>query len=186
MKTVFEPDAAERDNRVYKPGTKFAKDPDLYYLPITAGSMFDIHETKAAKRHKDMYQPYFSRTAIQHLETEIRGHCAKFLAKLADAASQSKVVDLTLGYKCLTADVVMNYCFQKTFGALDAPDFEFPLIVDIEEFFETATFSWYFKTFFVYIFMVIAKLPRPWVRKMIKPLGATYAIQDVCTRPSPY
>jgi hypothetical protein len=122
----------------------FKKDPDMYYLPITAGSMFDIHETKLAKKHKDMYQPYFSRVATQHLETEIQGHCAMFLEKLADAGKQSKVVDLTLGYKCSTTGVVMNYCYQKTFGALDAPDFEYPLIVDMEEFFETSTFSWYF------------------------------------------
>jgi hypothetical protein len=60
--------------------------------------MFDIHEIKLAKKHKDMYRPYFSRAAIQHLKTEIPGHCSKFLEKLADAAKQSKVVDLTLGY----------------------------------------------------------------------------------------
>lgn len=81
-------------NRVYKPGTKFKKDPSFYCLPIADGSMFNIHETKLSKPHKDMYQPYFSRAAIQNLETEIHAHCAKFLGKLSGAAAQAKVVDL--------------------------------------------------------------------------------------------
>ena len=142
--------------------------------------MFNKHETKLAKPHKDMYQPYFSRAAIQRLEHDIWDKVVVFLGKLGEASDNSKVVDLTLGYKCLTADVVMGYCYQKTFGALDAPDFQFPLIIDFEEFFASQTFSWYFQEFFKNVFSLLDRLPRSWVDKTANSLAAIYAIQDGC------
>lgn len=75
----------------------------------------------------------------------------------------------------------MGYCYQKPLGALDAPGFEFPLMVDIKEAFKTATFGWYFTRFLMILFSFIDKLPRPWVQKAVRPTGAIFAIQDVCS-----
>lgn len=168
--------------RVFKPGTKFGKDPGLYYLPILDGAMFNIHNPKFAKTHKDMYQPYFSRAAIQRLEGDFQENIIKFLNKLDEAAKSKKTIDMSLGYKCLAADVVMAYCYQKTFGALDAPDFQFPLVIDIEPFFETQTFSWYFQGLFKTLFYLLKAVPRAWIINTISSLGATYMIQDACQK----
>jgi Cytochrome P450 len=167
------------NERVFKAGTQFAKDPVFYNHPILEGSFYNLLETKSAKPHKDMYQPFFSRSAIQKVEVSIQKQLDKFLARLEEAAEKSKVIDLTLGFKCLIADVVMQFCYQKNFGALDAPDFQFDPIVDLEDVFDSATFVWYFPRFFNKLSRFLRKLPRSFVRKAVKPLAAAYDIQDV-------
>lgn len=144
------------------------------------GSFFNVRETKDAKAVKDMYQPYFSRAAIQRLEGLIHAKVNQFVDTLLGAAKSSAVVDLTLGYKCLTADVVMGYCYQKTFGALDVPDFHFQLIEDLEELFQTAPLAWYFPGFVNALSRVLPKLPRTVIQKIMKPMLATFEIQKVC------
>jgi cytochrome P450 len=165
---------------VYKPGTHFKKDPEFYNSHIVDGSFFNVRETKEARPIKDMYQPYFSRAAIQRLEVLIHEKVNKFLDALQGAAKLSEAVDLTLGYKCLTADVVMGYCYQKTFGALDAPDFRFQLILDLEELFQTAPLAWYFPKSVNTLSRVLMNLPKAVVEKILKPLIATFEIQKVC------
>lgn len=127
-----------------------------------------------------MYQPYFSRAAIQRLESSIHEKAIKFLDVLRKAAKSSKTVDLTLGYKCLTAEVVMGYSFQKTFGALDAPDFCFRPIQDLEQLFVSAPFAWYFPNFVNALSHVLVNLPKSLIERIIKPLAAVFEIQDVC------
>jgi hypothetical protein len=126
-----------------------------------------------------MYQPYFSQAAIQRLEGSIHEKIDKFLGILDEATKSSKAVDLTFGYKCLTADVVMGYCYNKTFGALDAPDLRFKLIEDLEGLFGTASCAWYFPGFFNMLCRFLAKLPMVMIEKMVKPLAATFEIQKV-------
>jgi hypothetical protein len=127
-------------------------------------SFFSIIDHKDAKVRKDMMAPYFSRAAILRLESLIQEKITKFLEVLSTAASSKKVVDLNLGFSCLAADVVMHYCYQKTFGALDAPDFQFRPIVTIEEVFDAAP----------------KKLPEDLVHKYMPPIAATTWIQRVC------
>lgn len=165
---------------MYKPGTRFQKDPAFYNSHIVDGSFFNICDTRDAKARKDMYQPYFSRAAIQRLEGPIHEKVNKFLDTLQKASNLSKVVDLTLGYKCLTADVVMGYSFQKTFGALDAPDFCFGLIQDLEQLFAAAPLAWYFPKFINKLSNILVNLPRSLIDRIMKPLAATFEIQKVC------
>jgi hypothetical protein len=79
----------------------------------------------------------------------------------------------------LAADVVMGYCYNKTFGALDAPDFKFKLIEDLEGILGTASFVWYFPTFFNILSRVLARPPTTIIEKTVKPLAATFEIQRV-------
>jgi hypothetical protein len=165
---------------VYKTGTLFKKDPEFYNSLIVDGSFFNVHGTKEAKPIKDMYQPYFSRAAIQRLEDLIHEKVNRFLNALQGAAESSEAVDLTLGYKCLTADVVMGYCYQKTFGALDSPGFRFQLIRDLEGLFRTAPFAWYFPRFINSLSRGLVRLPRSLIEKILKPFAAIFEIQQVC------
>ena len=165
---------------MFRSGTQFKKDPEFYSSHMVDGSFFNIHETKGAKPVKDMYQPYFSQAAIQRLEWLIQGKVDKFLNLLQSAAKSAQAVDLTLGYKCLTADVVMEYCYQKTFGALDAPEFQFQLIRDLEELFSTAPLAWYFPTLVNTLSIVLANLPKSVIEIIMKPMQATFEIQKVC------
>lgn len=126
-----------------------------------------------------MYQQYFSRAAIQRLEGLIHEKENQFLNALEDAAKSSKPVDLSLGYKCLTADVVMGYCYQKTFGALDAPDFRFQMLLDLEELFRGAPLAWYFPELMNTMSRVLAKVPRSLIERWMRPMTATFEVQKV-------
>jgi len=105
----------------------------------------------------------------------------KFLMILREASSENtKVLDLSLGFSCLTADVAMQYCYQKPFGALDAPDFQFEAIITIEEFLNVVPVSWYFPNLMRAINKLTSKLPATLIQKYMPPVAAIQWIQGQC------
>lgn len=98
------------------------------------GSFFNQPDLKSAKPHRDMFQPYFSKASVHRIEHLIQEQETKFLNDLQKAAKEQRVLNLTLGFKALTADVIMTYSYQKTFGALDAPEFRFRPLLELEKF----------------------------------------------------
>lgn len=82
-----------------------------------------------------MFVQYFSKTAVYRIEHLIHEQMVKFLNVIHKAAKGKRVLNMTMGFKALTADIVMYYCFQKTFGALDAPEFRFKPLLALEDFF---------------------------------------------------
>jgi hypothetical protein len=142
-------------------------------------SLFSVIDYRDAKQRKDMIAPYFSRAAINRLESLVQERITRFLDLLDLATSSQKVVDLNLGFSCLTADVVMQYCYQKTFGALDAPDFQFLPILTIEECFSSAPYTWYFPKVFKLIDVITRRLPEDTVKKYLPPVAAVTWIQGV-------
>lgn len=84
-----------------------------------------------------MFTPFFSPEAIRRVEPLIQDFVNKFMDKMHTAASSGNVVNLSQGFRCLTADVIMNYSFQRPLGALEASDFEFPLLNALDGFAHT-------------------------------------------------
>lgn len=115
-------------NEVFKVGTKFNRDPAIYGFPLTRGSFFNKLTVREGKVHRDLYIQYFSKINVTKMEYMIREHVANFLQRLDEACGAGKVVDLTLGYRCLTADTLGRYAFDKPLGATDYPDFRFPAL----------------------------------------------------------
>lgn len=115
-------------NQVFKVGTKFNRDPAMYSFPFTKGSLFNKLVVKEGKLHRDLYVPYFSKTNVVKMEYFIKEQLTKFMGILDHAYAAGKTVDLTLGYRCLVADTLMTYCYDKPFGAVDAESFEFPMM----------------------------------------------------------
>lgn len=69
------------------------------------------------------------------IERLIQEQLIKFLNVIKNAAQENRVLNMTLGFKALTSDIAMYYCYQKTFGALDAPGFQFEPLLALDEFF---------------------------------------------------
>lgn len=151
-------------NKVFKIGTKFYRDPAIYSFPFTKGGFFNKLHVKDAKPHRDLYMHYFSRNAVQTLEPAIRDHLRTFLQKVEQAAVANQAIDMTRGFRCLVADTVMRYSYDRPFGALDAPNFEFPMLENIERFFDFSTSGWYFPNFMGGVVDIFQKLPRPWIQ----------------------
>jgi len=74
-------------------------------------------------------------------EPLIRTFTTKFTIILQEAATDRRLVDLSMSFIYLTADTIMNYTFQKPLGALDTHDFDFPLLRAIGAF--MAITQWY-------------------------------------------
>ena len=164
--------------RIYKSGTKFDKDGGFYNGVLTDHSLFNMTGRAAAKTRKDMFQPYFSKAAIQRLESVIKGKIAKFLTVLA-GVFEGKAVDMSLGFSCLTADVVTEYYNQKPSGALDAPDFQFPPIVQVEEVMSTSVYAFYAPNLLRMVTHLTSLLPLKFAEKYMPPVAAINWVQTV-------
>ena len=96
---------------------------------MTAGSILNTRDGRAAKPHRDLYTQAFSKARINDLESLIREKLVLFLEHLQRAAARNATIDLNMGLMCLTGDVAMYYCYQMNLGLLDAPDFQAELIL---------------------------------------------------------
>ena len=125
-----------------------------------------------------MLSPFFSKGAIQRVEFLVKNDIKHFLDKLRVAASEKTPINLSLGFKCLTADVVMNFTYQENLHAMDAPKFEFPLILHTEDFLSV---SWpamlYFPATFQCINRLVDFLPLSFVEKNMGGLASIREIQ---------
>jgi hypothetical protein len=151
----------------------------FYASVVVDHSLFNMTDRAAAKTRKDMFQPYFSKAAIQRLESMIKAKVIQFLTVLASAAAGDKAMDISRGFSCLTADVVTEYCNQKPLGALDAPNFQFRPIVHIEEFFDTSAYSWYVPNVLRVVIHLTTLLPLNLVEKYMPPVAAINWVQVV-------
>lgn len=112
------------------------------------------------------------------VEGLIQHQINKFLDVLERAAEHGKVMDLTLGFRCLTADVIMDYCYQETFGALDAPDFQSSLIVRWQKFLPSVLLSAYFPRTFQALYSILSKLPDALLKRLVPAVASSKLIQD--------
>lgn len=165
-------------NEVFKIGTKFDRDPALYSFPFTRGSFFNKLSVKGAKPHRDMYAPYFSRANVMNLEGVIKEHLGAFLTRIEGYSSAGKPVDLSRGYRCLLADTIMKYSYNKPYGAIASPDFKFPMLENFEAFFDNATVGWYLPKLMNSIISLVNKVPRSWIQSN-KPFAAALGNLDV-------
>lgn len=160
-------------SRVFRIGTRFNKEQSFYSFPPLNGSLNQILETKPAMARINMMSPYLSREAIRRAEPLISKCTVKFIAVLSDAAASGKVVNLSFGFRCVTADTITNHSFQKPLGALDAPDFEFPLILALDASLKDIQWVHYFPTPLRLLFRITDLLPETLFEKLFKPLYLT-------------
>ena len=161
-------------SRIFKTGTRFDKEHSFYKgFPPLNGSLNQILETKPAMARINMISPYFSREAIRRAEPLISKCTVKFISVLSDAATSGKAVNLSFGFRCITADTIMNHSFQKPLGALDAPGFDFPLIMALDASLKDIQWVHYFPTPFMLLFRITDLLPETLFEMLFKPLYLT-------------
>ncbi len=158
--------------RIFKPGTKFSKEAGFYQsFPPADHSIFQILDTKEAMARKNMMNPYFSQEAIRRAEPLIQQFTTKFLRILERVALEARPVNMSMGFKCLAADVNMNFSFQKPLGALDAPEFDFPLVKATDASIKDVQWVMYFPKMFRSLFDAIDLLPQGIVERYFVPLA---------------
>ena len=135
--------------------------------------------SKPAKQRRDMLQPYFSKAAIQRLEPLIKGKVSRFLALMCEAGTHGRSVNLSYAYRCLSIDVITDYCFQKPFEALESEDFKDPFAHAFFILTEFVRFEKYFPKTTAFTHKLITRLPRSIARRMSSELNTIQALQDV-------
>lgn len=88
---------------------------------------------------KSFISLYISKAAIEKSERRLQEPVGKLILILEHSAKQGKSVDLIRGFHSLVTDLVMNFGWRRHLGVLDAPDFTFPSVVHIEQFFISTT-----------------------------------------------
>ena len=137
------------------------------------GALNQELETKDAMAHKSLFRSYLSRDSIRRTEPLIHTFVSKFLGILQGSASEGKeeTVNLSKGFRCLTMDVILDFTFTEALGALDSPDFEFPMARALDEAVSYGQWVAYFPETFQALFRWIDKLPLWFLYKYMEPLA---------------
>ena len=110
----------------------------------------------------------------------IHNRIRKFLSVLESAAFKGKPIDLSMGYRSLTSDIVTSYMFaDKGFQLLEAEDFQSPILVALEQFFNIVQWAIYFQNFFPWLTRQLQKLSKEQTEMISPPLAATNWITEV-------
>ena len=142
--------------RIHRVGTPFDRIwHDIVFLNGSLQSKITLSETK---KRREFLSPFFSKAAILRSEPFLhRQKMLKFLSTLDNA--HGSVVDFFLAFRCLTADLIMDYCFQSDVDALSSPNFESPMIVKFGEGTAMALVSGYFPNVFAAVNKLVSMLP---------------------------
>ncbi|OQE11805.1 hypothetical protein PENVUL_c002G00935 [Penicillium vulpinum] len=146
-------------NEVFCVGTQFDKDRRFYNYPLGEGSHFNMLDLKSSKSRREMFAPFLSKAAVARGDPLIHATIMKFIDILREYGRDNRVVDLTRGYHSLTTDLIMNYGWQRTFGALDSPDFTYPSVVHMNPFLVSAVLVRTFHTLLMPIVTLTLQFP---------------------------
>ena len=89
----------------------------------TPNSILATIEHEVHRRRRNAYSNYFSKQAIRKYSDVIQAAVDKLCTKLESSRTSGKKVNLMHAYTAMTGDVVTGYCFPKSYGLLDQPDF---------------------------------------------------------------
>ena len=84
-----------------------------------------------------------------------------------------------MGFKCLSADIAMNYTFQRPLHALDEESFQSPVLAGAAIFTQIVQWNYYFPTFAQGVLRVLGCLPRRVINTFVKPYALLMWLMDV-------
>lgn len=166
----------EAYNTVFKVGSHFEKDPRFYGFPFE-GSHFNMVTLKRAKPRRDLLQPYLSKSAISNIQHVLEKSVWKFIDMLERHRVENQILDLSLAYRCVTADMFLGYAFNRPLEALGYPEFKYPPAMNMDAILIASFLAKNFRLPFMLIWKVVSFLPR----SMLKYLGVSlvFDVQEV-------
>ena len=152
--------------RIFRVGTPFER--VWHDNPFLTGSLQSLTTLAETKKRKEFLSPFFGKAAIVRVEPFL--HRKKLLIFLdtleAVAAAQNgnsgkdgRVVDFFLAFRCLTADTIMDYCFQADLNALASERFKNKTVKAFIAGFNIALLATYFLNLFRALNALIFSLP---------------------------
>ena len=83
----------------------------------------------------------------------------RFLDLLSDAAKKEEPIDLSRGFRCLTADMIVDYAYQQNFGGLSSKCFKHPIIEAADDLAKVTQWATYFRRTFSILETISQCLP---------------------------
>lgn len=75
------------------------------------------------------------------------------------AATKKTPIDLSMGFRCLVADVIVDYAYGEDFGGLGADEFKHPVLEAGDSLLVWAQWGLYFRKLFTMLDIVTGWLP---------------------------
>ena len=118
--------------------------------------------------------------AIRKAEPLIQEKVGQLYALLQEAARNQKPFDLSRGFRCLTADVVMDYLYREDFGGLSAEELKHPVLEAGDLLVKCTQAGIYFWRIFHVLDIVCDWLPFSVLGIILPKIHATKTFQKVC------
>ncbi|KAM0418949.1 hypothetical protein ACHAPT_012107 [Fusarium lateritium] len=118
---------------IYNQNSRWDKDKSVYAAVMEENSSFGITAHKAAKQRREVVQPFYSRRSILQMQDAINRQMQVLVARLAEDGKDNRLSDLSLAFRCLAQDVMTEICLGISSRTLDAPGYESPLIMAMDE-----------------------------------------------------
>lgn len=119
---------------IYSQASKAVKDP-FHYLCLNADlSSASFCDPIVARERREIISPFFARRNVLAMQHVIEDKLCLFTHLLRDwsfsnANLPDSFIDMCFATKSLTLDLVMEFCFAKTFDTLRAPGFQHPMVL---------------------------------------------------------
>ncbi|KAH7091937.1 cytochrome P450 monooxygenase-like protein [Paraphoma chrysanthemicola] len=117
---------------IYNNKNRWDKEARLYKSFNEDRSSFGYLTYAEAKNRKDVLNRSFSQAAIEEAESLCIDKTKALCAAFERQSKASKSADLLFAYRCMSMDVIMTFCFGKPIDAVDAPDFQAPIVVAMD------------------------------------------------------
>ncbi|MCJ1422744.1 hypothetical protein MMC29_000624 [Sticta canariensis] len=168
--------------KIFKVGTPFDKRWEFYSSPPFQGSLLVIPGTTAAGKRREAYNHHFSKSAIRRAEDLMQGKVSRFIDILRSMAKGNRQVDLSRGYRCLTADTITEYVYQEDLGGLGSKEFNHPVPQAVEGLLECSKWASHFSGTVAVIAKIANHVPDKALAFLVPQLSAVRSFEASCAK----
>ncbi|KAF4636547.1 hypothetical protein G7Y89_g1539 [Cudoniella acicularis] len=111
-------------HELYKPGSKYYKDPSMHKVLGAPSSTLAESDPIRHKQRKAPLEPLFSKKNILSLEPMLMNHVDYCSERFDEFYKEGKPVSMEWALKSLAMDMVSQFAFGQSLGALAHPEFK--------------------------------------------------------------
>ena len=102
-----------------------------------------------------------------------------FISLVLLQSNQGLTIDLSRGYRCLTADLILQYAHHEDLGSLRSPRFVHPLLEAADHLVTSTQWATYFRRTFAVVEFLVMLLPNRALKNLSPELLALYEFEKV-------
>ena len=144
----------------------------------TDEAFFSTESHELHRIRRAAFTRYLSKSTLVRLEPGIQSVVDKLASRFEGMKGSGRNVNLLDAYACMTADVVGQYAFAKTYGFLDDPDFTpqwHKMLMEVSE-------NGHFVKQFGFMVPLMKSMPDWFVKLVLPQMWALIEFQQVCFR----